>query len=94
MKQKGWKECLWGGLIVDAGNSVLYKTGDWRSFRPIRNEEKCTDCLQCWIICPDASIIVEDGKVINIHYDYCKGCGICCKVCPFDAIEMIPEGEE
>lgn len=94
MKQKGWKECLWGGLIVDAGNSVLYKTGDWRSFRPIRNEEKCTDCLQCWIVCPDASIIVEDGKVTGIDYDYCKGCGICSKVCPFDAIEMIPEGEK
>jgi pyruvate ferredoxin oxidoreductase delta subunit len=94
MKQKGWKECLWGGLIVDAGNSVLYKTGEWRSFKPIRNEEKCTDCLQCWIVCPDASIIVEDGKIIGIDYDYCKGCGICCKVCPFDAIEMIPEGEK
>lgn len=94
MKQKGWKECLWGGLIVDAGNSVLYKTGDWRSFRPIRNEEKCNDCLQCWIVCPDASIIVEDEKVTGIDYDYCKGCGICSKVCPFDAIEMIPEGEK
>ena len=94
MKQKGWKECLWGGLIVDAGNSVLYKTGDWRSFKPIRNEEKCTDCLQCWIVCPDASIIVEDGKITGIDYDYCKGCGICSKVCPFDAIEMMPEGEK
>lgn len=94
MKQKGWKECLWGGLIDDAGNSVLYKTGDWRSQRPVRDQEKCTDCLQCWIVCPDASIIVEDGKIVKIDYDYCKGCGICANVCPFDAIEIVQEGEE
>ncbi len=94
MKQKGWKECLWGGLIVDAGNSALYKTGDWRSQRPIRIQDKCTDCLQCWIMCPDGSITVENGKVVGIDYDYCKGCGICAKICPFEAIEMVPEGEE
>jgi pyruvate ferredoxin oxidoreductase delta subunit len=94
MKEKGWKACLWGGVIVDAGNSVLYKTGDWRSQRPIRDEKKCTDCLQCWIMCPDGAIKVKDGKVVGIDYDYCKGCGICCKVCPFDAIEMEQEGEE
>ena len=92
--KKGWKECLWGGLIDKAGNSVLYKTGDWRSQKPVRDQEKCTDCLQCWIVCPDASIIVEDQKIVKIDYDYCKGCGICANVCPFDAIEMVQEGEE
>ena len=29
----------------------------------------------------------------DFNYDYCKGCGVCAKVCPFHAIEMIDEGE-
>ncbi|MGB9785258.1 MAG: 4Fe-4S binding protein, partial [Fervidicoccaceae archaeon] len=29
-----------------------------------------------------------------IELDYCKGCGICAKVCPQKAIEMVPETVE
>lgn len=93
MSQKGWKECLPGGLIIEAGNSIGYKTGDWRSRRPVRDAEKCTDCLQCWIVCPDTSIVPENGKFGHFDYDYCKGCGICAKTCPFAAIVMVQEGE-
>ena len=38
--------------------------------------------MTCWILCPDDSILVEDGKVVGIDYDYCKGCGICAAECP------------
>ena len=33
-------------------------------------------------------------KKKRVFYDYCKGCGVCAKVCPFGAIEMKEEGEE
>jgi pyruvate ferredoxin oxidoreductase delta subunit len=84
----GWKSIPIGGKIVDAGNAVRYKTGEWRAFRPVVDEEKCINCLQCWVFCPDGSIEVEDEEMAGFDYDHCKGCGICSAICPADAIEM------
>ncbi len=81
-----------GAVVPEAGNSADYVTGGWRSERPWRNDEKCTQCLLCWIVCPDSSIAVADEKVTDFDLDHCKGCGICAQVCPADAIEMVPEG--
>ena len=41
MKKKGWKEIPIGGLIDKAGSATEYKTGDWRTFKPVVNKEKC-----------------------------------------------------
>jgi 2-oxoacid:acceptor oxidoreductase delta subunit (pyruvate/2-ketoisovalerate family) len=95
MKEKGWKDLAIGGLIEDAGNAACYETGSWRTFRPIRDDEKCIQCLQCWIFCPDSAIVVEDGKVVDIDLEHCKGCGICAAICPpkAHAIEMVRESD-
>jgi len=91
MKEKGWKEIPIAGLIVEAGNAREYKTGDWRTFKPVRDVEKCTDCLTCWIYCPDSSILVSGEKMVGFDYDHCKGCSICAQVCPVKCIEMVKE---
>jgi len=92
-KGTGWRDIPRGGLIIEAGNSIDYKTGGWRAFRPIVDKAKCTNCLFCWIFCPDSCVIVENEKMLGFALDHCKGCGVCAKQCPVDCIEMVEEGK-
>ena len=83
------KDLTPGGDIYEAGNSIEFKTGDWRSTTPKFIQENCKQCGLCFPVCPDDAIPVgKDQKRGNFNYDYCKGCGICAKVCPFKAIIM------
>ncbi len=86
-----WKEITPGGMIFDSGNSVHFKTGDWRSQTPEYIKAKCKQCLLCVPVCPDSSIPVEKSMRGEFDLDHCKGCGICYKVCPFKAIEFSNE---
>ncbi|MEO0085813.1 MAG: 4Fe-4S binding protein [candidate division WOR-3 bacterium] len=79
---KKWQELPCGAIIEDMKEVLDNKTGAWRSQRPVWNKDKCTSCYMCWLYCPDAAIVIKDGKVAGINYDYCKGCGICASVCP------------
>lgn len=82
------------GSIKDVGNTTKTKTGGWRTFVPVFDMGKCIDCGNCWVYCPDASIIIEikDGRrEYKVDLDYCKGCGICANECPTGAIEMVLE---
>lgn len=81
-------------VIMEPGTAREYKTGSWRSMRPVVDKEKCINCLVCWMYCPDNSIIVEKGEMKGIKLSHCKGCGICANQCPKDAIVMVEEGKE
>ncbi|MCC9295601.1 4Fe-4S binding protein [Clostridium sp. WLY-B-L2] len=63
-----------------------------RTFRAVIDTDKCVKCLRCFMLCPDGAID-KSGDVLEIDYDYCKGCGICAKVCKFNAVSMKEEGE-
>lgn len=89
-----WKDITEGGTISCAGNAELFKTGDWRSMKPIWIKDNCKQCLLCYPVCPDTSILIDaNGKRTDFDYDHCKGCGICFKVCPFKAIEFVDENK-
>jgi pyruvate ferredoxin oxidoreductase delta subunit len=89
-----WRQLTDAGNIYDAGNASEFKTGDWRSMRPVWLEEKCKQCLLCFPVCPDSSIPVNsEGKRTEFDFDHCKGCGVCFKVCPFKAIDFVEEGK-
>ncbi|MBA4395903.1 MAG: hypothetical protein C0394_00715 [Syntrophus sp. (in: bacteria)] len=52
----------------------------------------CNQCDNCYIYCPDSSVIREaDHQGRHIDYDYCKGCGLCVVECPRNAMSL---GEE
>ncbi|TNF35510.1 MAG: hypothetical protein EP315_05740 [Gammaproteobacteria bacterium] len=77
--------------IHAAANSVLVRTGLWRTLRPIIDYERCNKCWWvCSTFCPDGAIRVED-KTPVIDYDHCKGCMVCVAQCPPHAIEAISE---
>lgn len=86
-----WTDITPGGDICASGNSAEFKTGDWRTEKPVFIADKCKQCLLCVPVCPDSSIPVKESKRLDFDYDHCKGCGVCAKVCPFDAIEMVKE---
>ena len=51
--------------------------------------------LECIKYCPvnksgaDCIVLSEESKKAQIDEDICNGCGICVKVCPFDAITIV-----
>lgn len=84
-QQKNWKEIPPAGICWKP--STEYLTGDWKTYRPVRDPDKCTKCMLCVMFCPEGAIHWKEGS-IEIEYDFCKGCGICANECPTDAIEM------
>lgn len=77
-----------GANILQDGNSLDFRTGDWKNKTPIHLKDKCKHCMMCVPYCPEDCILHENDKLLGFNLDYCKGCGVCAKVCPFDAIEM------
>lgn len=68
-------------------------TGDWRTFRPVIDQESCNQCGICWMYCPEGSIQKRDDGTFEIDLVYCKGCGICSAECPTNNIEMKRESD-
>ena len=90
-KEKTWKEISIAG--IPPKSSIGFMTGDWKTYMPVLNLEKCTTCLTCVMLCPEGAIKwrPELGK-IQFDFSFCKGCGICANECPTKAIAMkLPE---
>jgi pyruvate ferredoxin oxidoreductase delta subunit len=89
-----WKDMEVGNIVTEAGSASFRRTGDWRTERPILDKEKCIKCALCWIYCPDAAIKPSEGGYYEADLYYCKGCGICARICPAEAIIMMEEEEK
>lgn len=84
-----WKDISLGAVVSDAGNAAEYKTGDWKSERPMLNSERCIKCGICYIFCPEGCIPQNPEGFFEADPYYCKGCGICARECWTQAITMV-----
>lgn len=85
--EKNWKQASPAGVCWKP--STEYSTGDWKTFSPVRDVNKCTKCLFCVLFCPDGAVYWDPEKNdIEFNLEYCKGCGICANECPAKAIVM------
>jgi pyruvate ferredoxin oxidoreductase delta subunit len=94
-KVKGWRDVPIGGVVAP-GTSEAYRTGGWRTYRPVWHADRCIHCLQCWAFCPDGAVLARDEKFAGFDLEHCKGCGLCSQVCPVKgekAITMVLETE-
>ncbi|MGV9198447.1 MAG: 2-oxoacid:acceptor oxidoreductase family protein [Promethearchaeia archaeon] len=76
--------------LIDVGSDQV-NTGSWGEYNIIWDEEICTDCGQCWFICPDFAILRKKGDdglwhMSGIDQEHCKSCLNCVNICPVDAL--------
>jgi len=89
----GWKDIEIGAIVTSPGSASQYKTGDWRSLRPIWDNTRCIKCGMCALFCPEGCIEQNEEGYFEANLYYCKGCGICARECWTEAITMVEEEE-
>ena len=88
-----WKDLEIGTIVTEPGNAIQYKTGDWRSQRPIFDFNRCIKCGLCALFCPEGCISPNEEGYFEANLYHCKGCGICPRECWPQAIKMVEEEE-
>ena len=82
-----------GAIVTVPGSAGLYRTGDWRSQKPIYEFNRCMKCGLCQMFCPEGCIYPNSEGYFEADMYYCKGCGICAVECWTKAIKMVEEEE-
>lgn len=100
----GYTNMPMGGVIVNPGNMAAKDLSASRQgFLPAFSREKCIDCAQCDLVCPDFCFVWEKGvdkrgrpamNLTGVNYQYCKGCLKCVEACPVDALQELREDDD
>ena len=81
--KNGWcgHLCPLGGFYSVVGKASLIRVD--------HNEENCTNCMKCKIVCPESEVLFMVNKsseqVLN---GFCTNCGRCVEVCDDDALNF------
>jgi len=80
-----------GMVVVDRTKKGGQYVGNWRTYMPEVDYERCTACLLCAMYCPEAAITANEEGKPEVDLRFCKGCGVCANECPVKAIRMVKE---
>ncbi len=69
-------------------SECLESEGLCESDKAVVDENLCTGCNVCAIVCPSGAIKKNEMGVAQVDEDLCKGCGTCSASCPERAITM------
>src|SRR5690606_24961942 len=99
----GYETAVAGGTLVAPGTTFNKDMSASRQGQlPEFLRDKCIDCAQCDLVCPDYCFVWEKGQdkrgrpamvLLGIDYQYCKGCLKCVEACPVDALVAIAEAD-
>jgi heterodisulfide reductase subunit A len=56
--------------------------------KAVVDENRCTGCNICAIVCPFGAIEKNEEEIAQVNEELCKGCGVCAARCPERAITM------
>ena len=101
----GYENAPIGGAIYSVGNMRFKDLSTSRTgVIPLFQVDKCTNCGECDVTCPDYCFVFERGKdrktgkdamvLQGINYQYCKGCLRCTFICKFGALVPAKEAEQ
>jgi pyruvate ferredoxin oxidoreductase delta subunit len=82
-----------GAVIDTPGNSAIAKKVSYRNSGPVTDYKKCIKCAKCWMYCPDIAFRKNSQGFFENIEKYCKGCGLCARVCPQKCIKMVEVGK-
>jgi pyruvate ferredoxin oxidoreductase delta subunit len=80
-----------GAVVTEPGSAEQYRSGDWRSQRPVIDRSECIKCGFCFLYCPEGCVKQTKEGYFEPDMYYCKGCGICAVECPKKCIKMQEE---
>ncbi len=86
---KGHIEAGFGGTLKNLSMgcaSIAGKMDQHAAAKPVVKAENCVGCRQCYRVCPEGAITMQDGTAV-IDYELCIGCGQCVSVCNYQAME-------
>lgn len=81
--KNGWcgHLCPLGGFYSVVGKTALIRVD--------HNEENCTNCMKCKVVCPESQVLFMVNKEsLQVLDGECTNCGRCVEVCDDDALNF------